>query len=130
MKLADIVGSTIYPNLEQLGIDSIEAFVDATETLREKMKLARALGLSVRRVDKWASMTRLVQIDGIGLEYMLLLTACNIYSMEELSDQNAEALVIQMRAVNRRKRVVRRVPATRYVEDWIARSQRLCMVAA
>jgi len=67
----------------------------------------------------------LFRVDGIGEEYSDLLEASGVDTVVELSKRDPEHLHAKLLDVNGRRRLVRRPPALKMVEDWIAQAKKL-----
>ena len=67
----------------------------------------------------------LFRIKGVGSEYAELLDAAGVDTVPELAKRKTDNLVAKMAEVNEAKKLVRRVPTTRQVEDWIGQAGKL-----
>ncbi|MDD3673594.1 MAG: DUF4332 domain-containing protein, partial [Synergistaceae bacterium] len=65
------------------------------------------------------------RIKGVGSEYAELLEAAGVDTVPELAKRKTDNLVAKMAEVNEAKKLVRRVPTTRQVEDWIGQAGKL-----
>jgi predicted flap endonuclease-1-like 5' DNA nuclease len=65
------------------------------------------------------------RIKGVGEEYSDLLEEAGVDTVPELAQRNAEHLYQKLVAVNREKKLVRRLPTQAQVSDWIEQAKRL-----
>lgn len=121
MKLQTIegIGPVYEGKLQAVGINSVEALLDACSTKKERDDLALRAGLSPKRVLTWANHADLFRIKGVAGEYSELLEAAGIDTIVELATRNPVNLTKKMEEVNEAKRLVRKVPVLSQVEDWV-----------
>ncbi len=87
--------------------------------------VSRVTGISEKLLLKWANMADLMRIKGVGEEYSELLEAAGVDTVKELKRRRAVKLFDQMAVVNDKKKLVRRAPTVRAIENWIAQARTL-----
>ena len=121
MKLQTIegIGPVYEGKLKAVGVNSVEALLDACATKKDRDGLAERAGISPKRILTWANHADLFRIVGVAGEYSELLEASGVDTVVELATRNPENLTKKMEEVNEAKRLVRKVPVLSQVEDWV-----------
>ena len=119
------IGPALSEQLESAGITSVEALLETGGTKDGRASIADASGLSVERVLKFVNCADLMRIKGVGGEYSELLEAAGVDTVPELAQRNAANLQAAMEKLNAEKSLVRSVPSTKQVEDWVAQAKTL-----
>ncbi len=94
-------------------------------TRKGRVAIAKASGLSVKRVLKFVNHADLMRIEGIGGEYSELLEASGVDSVKELARRDPTSLFEKIRATNGRRSLVRQIPTQRMVHRWVTTAKRL-----
>jgi predicted flap endonuclease-1-like 5' DNA nuclease len=113
------IGETYEAKLKEVGINSIEAYLEECTTKKGRTNLAEKSGISEKLILKWANHADLMRIKGIGGEYSELLEAAGVDTVPELSKRKPENLYNKMLEVNAEKKLVRKPPALTQVEKWV-----------
>ncbi len=79
---------------------------------------------------RWVNHADLIRIVGVGPEFAELLEAAGVDSVPELAQRNVENLVTALAETNEARSLVRRVPSTDEVADWIEQAKALPRVVA
>ena len=119
------IGGSYEQKLNEAGITSIEKFLEECSSKKGRTKLAEKSGITEKLILKWANHADLFRIKGVGSEYAELLDAAGVDTVPELAKRKTDKLVAKMAEVNEAKKLVRRVPTTRQVEDWIGQAGKL-----
>ena len=119
------IGPALSEQLENAGINSVEALLENGGTKDGRARIADASGLSVERVLKFVNCADLMRIKGVGGEYSELLEAAGVDTVPELAQRNAANLQAAMEKINAEKSLVRSVPSAKQVEDWVAQAKTL-----
>ena len=107
------------------GLTNTDGLLKNTKTKKQRKDLAEKTGISEEKVLKFANMVDLYRIKGIGSEFAELLEAAGVDTVPELAQRNAENLTKKMEEVNLDKKLVRRTPALKEVENWVAQAKDL-----
>lgn len=105
--------------LRKTGIRTTGALLKRASSRRGRMELAEQTGLPAGQLLRWAHRADLMRVRGIGGEYLALLDATGVDSLNELCRRQAKTLAAAMAEVNEAKRVVRRLPSLPVVEEWV-----------
>ena len=127
MKLTIIegIGEPYEQKLKEAGIISVEKLLESCSSKKSRAKLPEKSGITEKLILKWTNHADLFRIKGVGGEYAELLEAAGVDTVPELAKRKTDNLVAKMAEVNEAKKLVRRVPTTRQVEDWIGQAGKL-----
>ena len=119
------IGDVYAQKLQQAGIDSVEALLEAGKTPKGRENLEEETGISGKLVLEWVNHADLFRIKGVGEEYSDLLEEGGVDTVPELAQRNPDNLHAKLREVNDQKKLVRRLPALSLVKDWVAQAKAL-----
>ena len=125
LSIIEGIGGSYEEKLNEAGVTSIEKLLEECSSKRGRTKLAEKSGIAEKLILKWANHADLFRIKGVGSEYAELLDAAGVDTVPELAKRKTDNLVAKMAEVNEAKKLVRRVPTTRQVEDWIGQAGKL-----
>jgi len=120
-KISDIegIGPVYAEKLSAIGIDTVEALLEAGCTPAGRKDIADKTGIDGSRILRWVNMADLFRIKGVAEEYADLLEAAGVDTVKELRNRNAENLHTKMSEVNAEKNLVRALPSLNTVSGWI-----------
>jgi len=81
--------------------------------------------VSEKQLLNWVNRADLSRVKGVSTQYADLLEAAGVDTVPELAQRNAENLQVKMAEVNEEKNLVRKVPSTSQVEDWVGQAKQL-----
>ncbi len=119
------IGEAYEVKLKEAGVDSIEKLLTACTTKKGGKDLAEKAGVSEKLILKWANHADLIRIKGIGGEYAELLEAAGVDTVPELSNRRADNLTAKMAEVNKKKKLIRKLPTEKMVKEWIDQAGKL-----
>lgn len=119
------IGEVYAGKLEELGIRTVEAFLEQADTPQKRKALAERTGISEKLILEWANLADLFRIKGIGEEYSDLLEEAGVDTVVELAQRNPEHLHAKLAEVNAQKKLVRRLPSLREVTSWVEQAKSL-----
>ncbi len=127
MKLQTIedIGPVYEGKLMAVGINSVEALLDACSTKKERDDLALKTGISGKRILRWANHADLFRIKVVAGEFSELLEASGVDTVVELAMRNPANLAAKMAEVNEVKKLTRRVPVESQIADWVEQAKAL-----
>lgn len=125
LSIIEGIGGLYEEKLNEAGVTSIEKLLEECSSKRGRTELAEKSGIAEKLILKWANHADLFRIKGVGSEYAELLEAAGVDTVPELAKRKTNNLVAKMAEVNEAKKLVRRVPTTRQVEDWIGQAGKL-----
>ena len=119
------IGVKYATKLRKARIRTTEALLKrgASRTLRRQ--LSEETGFTSHQILEWVNRADLFRVKGVGEEYSDLLEASGVDTVKELRTRNAANLTAKMAEVNKKKRLVRRLPTESMVSGWIASAKKL-----
>ena len=120
-KLTDIEGirPAYVRKLEKAGVKSTGSLLKLAGGRTERKKLVATTGLSEGLLIGWVSRANLMEVKGIGTQYVNLLAAAGVDTLPELANRNPLELHAEIAREAREKNIVRRVPSQDTVQQWI-----------
>ena len=114
--------------LKGVGISNIEQLLHAGATRKGREELSRKTGVSSKLILRWVNMCDLFRVRGVASQYAELLEAAGVDTVKELRNRNSENLTEAISRVNVEKQLVRTLPNSKRVGDWIEYARRLSPV--
>ena len=111
--------------LRKARVRTTEALLKTGATRRGRRELAAASDLPERSILGWVNRADLMRVQGVGEEYSDLLEAAGVDTLKELRRRNPRNLLGTMIEVNKKKRLVRRLPTEAMVERWVDHAKSL-----
>ena len=105
--------------LRKNGVRTTDALLRVAATKTGRRSLAGKTKLAERDVLGWVNRADLMRVKDIGPEYADLLEVAGVDTVKELRTRNPQNLLEAMTELNARKRLVRRLPTSGMVDDWI-----------
>jgi predicted flap endonuclease-1-like 5' DNA nuclease len=126
-KLIDIegIGPKYADKLKAGGVTSAEDLLKKGATPKGREAMAAKAGVSHNLILEWINHVDLFRIKGVGSEYADLLEETGVDTVPELAQRKGEHLFQKMMAVNVAKKLVRKMPTQKQVENWIAQAKKL-----
>jgi len=119
------VGEFYAQKLREAGIRTTQALLEKGASPQGRQEIAEKTDIGERLILEWVNHVDLFRIKGVGEEYSDLLEEAEVDTVPELAQRNAEHLYQKLVAVNREKKLVRRLPTQAQVSDWIEQAKRL-----
>lgn len=119
------IGETYAKKLKDIGIKTVSDLLKAGAKESDRKKLAKAIGVSQKRVLEWVNRADLFRVPGIGEEYSDLLEQAGVDTVMELAQRNPDNLYEKLVEVNEKKNLVRRLPTKKQVANWIQAAKKL-----
>jgi len=113
------IGVSYAAKFAAVGITTTRGLLDRARDPKGRKALATETGLDEARILKWANMSDLMRVKGIGEEYSELLEAAGVDTVKELKTRKAENLAAKIAEVNAARKLVRAVPGPKLVARWI-----------
>ena len=119
------IGEAYTAKLQEAGINSVEGLLEAGGAKKGRKEIAAKTGISEKLVLNWVNRADLSRIKGVSTQYADLLEAAGVDTVPELAQRKPENLAAKMAEVNEAKKLVRKVPTTAQVTEWVAMAQEL-----
>ncbi|NOR69240.1 MAG: DUF4332 domain-containing protein [Methylomarinum sp.] len=126
-KLSEIegIGETYSTKLEDAGITSLENLLETCCEKKGRKSLAETTGVSEKLILGWVNRADLARVKGISTQYADLLKVAGVDTIPELAQRKADNLQAKMVEINDEKNLVRKVPTSTQVEDWVNQAKEL-----
>jgi predicted flap endonuclease-1-like 5' DNA nuclease len=126
-KIEDIegIGPSNGQKLRAAGINSVGKLLELCCDKKGRTATAATTGISESKLLKWVNHADLFRVSGVAGQYAELLEGAGVDTVKELRNRNAENLAAKMKEVNDARKLVRRPPSTKVVEDWVAQAKKL-----
>jgi len=106
-------------------IHSVTALLRAGDTADGRNWIADSIGVEIEEVIRWIHQADLVRIKGIGREYVGLLDAIGVRTLNQLRQHTPESLYQKLDETNGHRHLVRRLPTPEMVTDWLEQANEL-----
>jgi len=126
-KLSEIegIGEAYSTKLEDAGVTSLENLLTTCCEKKGRKDIAEKSGVSEKLILGWVNRADLARVKGISTQYADLLKVAGVDTVPELAQRNAENLQTKMAEINEEKNLVRKIPTTPQVEDWVNQAKEL-----
>jgi predicted flap endonuclease-1-like 5' DNA nuclease len=122
------VGSKYAAKLAEAGITNTKQLLDRAATRKGRADLAKATGLEEKLILKWANMSDLMRIKGVGEEFSELLEVAGVDTVKELAKRRADNLRAAMVDANGKRKLVRQLPSLKQCESWVTQAKSIAPV--
>jgi hypothetical protein len=110
--------------LKKEGIRTTNAFLRATRTPRQRMKMAKKAGINIKLVLEMATACDRMRIRSVGSGYAQLLGLAGVKTVSDLKLRNPQHLAKSLENANDGK-LVRVLPKEKMVGRWIENAKKL-----
>ena len=117
------IGEKFSLKLTSAGIRSLENLLQTCSKKKERKKLAQETGISEKLILNWVNRADLARIKGVGTQYADLLEVAGVDTVPELAQRNPENLHAKMLEINDQKKLVRKTPTVKQVQDWVTQAK-------
>ncbi|GAA4893272.1 DUF4332 domain-containing protein [Ferrimonas pelagia] len=119
------IGPSYSSKLSDAGVATLEQLLESAASKAGRGKLAQATEISESLILNWVNRADLARIKGVSTQYADLLEAAGVDTVPELAQRNAANLHAKMAEVNEEKSLVRQLPTSTAVEDWVTQAKAL-----
>jgi predicted flap endonuclease-1-like 5' DNA nuclease len=127
MKIEDVegIGPVYAAKLQAAGVQSTDDLLKRGAKPKGREDLEKATGIAHSLILEWVNHVDLYRINGVGSEYSDLLEEAGVDSPAELAHRVPANLAAKIAEVNETRKLVRRVPTSAMVTDWIEQAKKL-----
>jgi len=125
LELVEGIGTQYAGQLRRAGVRSTRSLLNKGATPKGRDEIARAAGISGKLILEWVNHVDLFRIKGVGEEYSDLLEEAGVDTVVELAQRNASNLYQAILETNNKKKLVRRPPSKKMVNDWVNLAKKL-----
>lgn len=112
-------------SLAEHSVDTTEALLAGTASLKARRALSKATGLSYARLTELATQCDLLRIRGVGPSVVRLLQAAGTRHTAALRQARADALAEKLKSANAVHGIMEVLPDTASLSDWITQAREL-----
>lgn len=119
------MGRNTSDKLCKLGIKTTSMLLRKGALPEKRIELAEKLGLNPSKILKWVIYCDFFRLKGMKPEYVDLLQAAGIATVQGIMGYDYEDLARKLSSVDAEKRLVSKLPSRKQVISWIAQAQEL-----
>jgi predicted flap endonuclease-1-like 5' DNA nuclease len=119
------VGVKHAATLGKAGIKNTRQLLERAASRKGRKELAQSLGVDERLILKWANMSDLMRIRGIGEEFSELLEVAGVDTVKELGKRRPEKLRQAIIDANAKRKLVRQLPSLAQCESWVKQAKEI-----
>jgi predicted flap endonuclease-1-like 5' DNA nuclease len=119
------VGAKFAAKLAQSGITNTKHLLDRAASRKGRAELAKATGVDEKLILKWANMSDLMRIKGVGEEFSELLEIAGVDTIKELAKRRPDNLRTAMIEANDKRKLVRQLPSIGQCESWVKQAKEM-----
>lgn len=119
------IGPKYANTLRNAGVRSTGDLLKKGSTPAGRKQIAESTGISDKLLLEWINHVDLFRIVGVGEEYSDLLEEAGVDTVVELAQRNPENLYQKIQEVNQAKKLVRQLPSSAQVADWVVQAKKL-----
>jgi predicted flap endonuclease-1-like 5' DNA nuclease len=119
------IGPKYAKKLNAIGVATTAKLLDRAKDPKGRKQLAADSDIDDGLILKWANMSDLMRIKGVGEEYSELLEVAGVDTVKELRNRKPENLHAKMVEVNAAKKLVRVLPSPNKVKSWVDQAKSL-----
>jgi predicted flap endonuclease-1-like 5' DNA nuclease len=117
------IGPQYAQKLKAAGISTTDALLKRGATPAGRQEISTKTGISHTLILEWVNHVDLYRIKGVGSEYSDLLEEAGVDTVVELAQRVPANLLEKMAAVNKEKKLVRRMPVLSQVQSWVSQAK-------
>ncbi len=119
------IGPVYGAKLRAINCSSPAKLLKDGATRAGRKAIAEKSGISDSIILRCVNMADLFRIKGVATQYAELLEAAGVDTVKELRNRNAANLTTAMENTNAEKKLTRKTPSLKMVEDWVAQAKKL-----
>ncbi|MCJ7694069.1 MAG: DUF4332 domain-containing protein [Anaerolineaceae bacterium] len=119
------IGNKYATKLKMIGISTTAALLEKGRTPQGRKDIAEKSGITKTLILEWVNLADLFRIKGVGEEYSDLLEEAGVDTVVELAQRNPANLYASIVNVNKKKKLVRKLPTEDQIGDWVKQAKKL-----
>jgi predicted flap endonuclease-1-like 5' DNA nuclease len=119
------IGEKYATQLKMVGISTTESLLDRGRTPTGRKEITEKSGISKKLILEWVNLADLFRIKGVGEEYSDLLEEAGVDTVVELAQRVPANLYSSLVEVNKKKKLVRKLPTENQVSNWVKQAKKL-----
>lgn len=119
------IGEKYAMKLKMVGISNTRSLLERGRSPQGRKEIAEKSGITKTLILEWVNLADLFRIKGVGEEYSDLLEEAGVDTVVELAQRNPTNLYESVVEVNKKKKLVRKLPTKDQVKDWVKQAKKL-----
>ena len=119
------IGEKYATKLKMIGISTTGSLLDRGRSPRGRKEIAEKSKISKTLILEWVNLADLFRIKGVGEEYSDLLEEAGVDTVVELAQRNPTNLYASVVEVNKKKKLVRKLPTEDQIKVWVKQAKKL-----
>lgn len=119
------IGEKYATKLKMIGISTTGRLLDRGRSPRGRKEIAEKSKISKTLILEWVNLADLFRIKGVGEEYSDLLEEAGVDTVVELAQRNPTNLYASVVEVNKKKKLVRKLPTEDQIKAWVKQAKKL-----
>jgi predicted flap endonuclease-1-like 5' DNA nuclease len=119
------IGPKYESKLNEIGIETVEEFLDRAKTPAGRTELADETGISKSLILTWANHADLFRISGIGSQFADLLEEAGVNTVPQLAQRDPTSLTTTLIDINDKKHLTKGAIHEKTVAKWIEQAKEL-----
>jgi len=119
------IGEKYATKLKMIGISTTATLLGRGRTPRGRKEISEKSKISKSLILEWVNLADLFRIKGVGEEYSDLLEEAGVDTVVELAQRNPANLYGSVVEVNKKKKLVRKLPTEDQIKDWVKQAKKL-----
>ena len=119
------IGNKYATKLKMVGISTTAALLEKGRTPQGRKDIAEKSGITKTLILEWVNLADLFRIKGVGEEYSDLLEEAGVDTVVELAQRNPANLYASVVDVNKKKKLVRKLPTEDQIRNWVKQAKKL-----
>ena len=119
------IGEKYATKLKMVGISTTDTLLERGRTPQGRKAIAEKSGITKTLILEWVNLADLFRIKGVGEEYSDLLEEAGVDTVVELAQRNPSNLYGAVVDVNKKKKLVRKLPTEDQIKNWVKQAKKL-----
>lgn len=119
------IGPKYAEKLAKAGIKTTRGLLEKAATKKGRTEVSKESGIGETLILEWVNLADLFRIKGVGEELSDLLEETGVDTVVELAKRKPDNLYKALKDVNEAKKLARRIPSLKQVEDWVKQAKEL-----
>ena len=119
------IGEKYATKLKMVGISTTDTLLERGRTPHGRKAIAEKSGITKTLILEWVNLADLFRIKGVGEEYSDLLEEAGVDTVVELAQRNPSNLYGAVVDVNKKKKLVRKLPTEDQIKNWVKQAKKL-----
>ena len=119
------IGEKYATKLKMVGISTTDTLLERGRTPQGRKAIAEKSGITKTLILEWVNLADLFRIKGVGEEYSDLLEEAGVDTVVELAQRNPSNLYAAVVDVNKKKKLVRKLPTEDQIKNWVKQAKKL-----